>query len=62
MEKIDEVSIYPNFPKHKVQIGARLNNTLREKIMSFLSKNHDCFVWSHEDMTGINPEVVVAYK
>ena len=28
-------------------------------MLSFLSQNHDCFTWSHEDMTGINPEVTV---
>ena len=59
MKKIDEVSIYPDFPKYKVQIGTRLNETLRERIMSFLSQNHDCFAWSHEDLTGIDPKVAV---
>ena len=59
MAKIDEVPIYPNFPEHKVQISARLNDILREHILPFLSQNHDCFAWSHKDMTGIDPEVVV---
>ena len=59
MEEIDEVPIFPDFPKHKVQIGAQLNDTLRERILSFLSQNHDCFTWSHEDMTGIDSEVTL---
>ena len=59
MEEIDEVPIYPDFLEHKIQIGARLNDALRDQIISFLSTNHDCFVWSHEDMTWINPEVDV---
>ena len=59
MEEIDEVPIFPEFPKHKVQIGARLTDTLREHVISFLKTNHDCFAWSHEDMTGIDPEVAV---
>ena len=61
MEEIDEVSIYPDFLEHKVQIGTRLNNTVRERIMSFLSQNHDCFTWLHEDMIGIDPKVAVNY-
>ena len=59
MEEIDEVPIFPDFPEHKIQIGARLNDTLRERMLSFLSQNHDCFAWSHEDMTGIDLEIVV---
>ena len=59
MEEIDEVSIFPDFPKHKVQVCARLNDTLREHILSFLSQNHDFFAWLHEYMTWINPEVVL---
>ena len=59
MEEIDEVPIFLDFPEHKIQIGARLNDTLRERMLSFLSQNHDWFACSHEDMTGINPEVDV---
>ena len=59
MEEIDKVPIFLNFPEHKVQIGARLNDTLKEQVISFLKNNHDCFVWSHEDMTCIDPEVEV---
>ena len=59
MEEINEVPIYPDFPEHKIQIGARLNDTLREQVISFLKNNHDCFAWSHEDMTSINSKVAV---
>lgn len=50
MEEIDEVTIHPDFPKHKIQIGARINNILRD---------HDYFAWSHEDITWISPEVAM---
>ena len=59
MEEINKVPIYLDFLEHKVQIGARLNDTQREWILYFLSQNHDCFAWSHEDMTRIDPKVVV---
>ena len=59
MEELDEVQIHPNYPNHKVQIGARLEPELREKLISFLVQQHDYFAWSHADMTGIDPEVVV---
>ena len=43
MEEIDEVPIYPDFPEQKVQIDTRLNDKLREWILSFLSQNYDFF-------------------
>ena len=59
MEEIDEIPIFLDFPEHKVHIGARLTDPLKEQVISFLKTNHDCFAWSQEDMTGIDPEVVV---
>ena len=59
MEELDEVKIHPDFPDHKVQIGSRLDPEMRAKLIEFLSHNYDCFAWSHADMTGIDPEVIV---
>jgi len=59
MEEIDEVPIFPDFPEHKIQIGAQLTDTQKEQVISFLKTNPDYFAWSHEDMTGIDLEVAV---
>lgn len=59
MEEIDEVPIFPDFPEHKVQIGVRLDDTLKEQILSFLVQNHDCFAWSHKYMIGIDLEIAI---
>ena len=45
MEEINEVPIQSNFSEHKVQIDARLNDTLKVQVISFLKNNHDCFAW-----------------
>ena len=42
-----------------MQIGARLAPKLKEKLINFLTQQHDCFAWSHADMSGIDPEVVM---
>ena len=55
MEEIDEIPIHPDFLELKVQIGTRLDSALRDNIIVLLKLNHDCFSWSHEDMTGIDP-------
>ena len=59
MEELDEIQIHPDFPEHKVQIGSRLDPDIRMKLIDFLSAHYDCFAWSHADMTGIDPEVIV---
>ena len=59
MESLDDVSIHPSLEDHKVQIGALLHPDMRQSLIDFLKLNHDCFAWSHIDMTGIDPEVMV---
>ena len=59
MESLDEVSIHPSLEDHKVQIGALLRPDMRQSLIDFLKLNHDCFAWSHTDMAGIDPEVMV---
>ena len=53
------MQIHPDYSNHKVQIGARLKPELRERLISFLTQQHDYFAWLHADMTGIDPEIVV---
>ncbi|XP_057803551.1 uncharacterized protein LOC131018872 [Salvia miltiorrhiza] len=57
--EIDEIQINASFSDHKVWIGAQLEPELREKLINFLSDYYDCFAWSHEDMTGIDPSIIV---
>ena len=53
------VQIHPDYSDHKVQIGTRLELELRERLINFLAQQHDCFAWSHTDMTGIDPKIMV---
>ncbi|KAK1568798.1 hypothetical protein Q3G72_028909 [Acer saccharum] len=59
MEELDEVSIDPNQPDHKVLIGSRLPADVRKQLVEFLKERRNSFAWSHEDMIGIDPEVMV---
>ena len=49
----------PEKPERTLSIGAELSKEIREELITFLSNNLDCFAWSHEDMTGISPKVIV---
>ena len=59
LDELDDVCIHPNYPDHKVQIGARLSTELWLALIAFLTQHHDCFAWSHKDMTGIDPDVTM---
>ncbi|KAK0593489.1 hypothetical protein LWI29_037564 [Acer saccharum] len=59
MEELDEVSIDPDQPDHKVFIGSRLLDDIRKQLVEFLKERCNSFAWSHEDMIGIDPEVMV---
>ena len=59
MKELDEVPIHPELPDHIVHIRAQLSQDIQERLIEFLKQHHECFVWSHMDMTGIDLEVIV---
>jgi len=42
-----------------VSIGSQLPQLVKEDLVAFLKHNSDVFAWSHEDMPGIDPSVIV---
>jgi hypothetical protein len=46
-------------PGKKVHVGSQLPQLVKEGLVAFLKRNSDVFAWSHEDMTGIDPSVIV---
>ena len=59
MEELDEVSIDPDQPDHKVFIRSRLPDNIRKQLIEFLKERRNNFAWSHSDMVGIDPKVIV---
>ena len=59
VEDLESIQLDGQFPEHVVRIGSRLPGELREKLINFLKEYEDAFAWSHEDMPGIDPEVIV---
>ncbi|KAJ9544839.1 hypothetical protein OSB04_024546 [Centaurea solstitialis] len=56
--RLEEVVLDPEHPDQKVFIGASLPLDIKNTIISFLQEHSDCFAWSHEDMVGIDPNVI----
>lgn len=46
-------------PEKQVSIETKLGVTLREDLINFLRPNDDVFAWSHEDVSGIDPNIMV---
>lgn len=46
------------FPRPCSSFGARLEANQRVELITFLMEHHDCFAWSHTDMTGIDPSII----
>jgi len=46
-------------PKKKIWIGSQLTPGMKEALVAFLRQNEDVFAWSHYDMPGIPPSVIV---
>ena len=40
-------------------MGTLASPMVREDLASFLRMNQDVFAWSHEDMPGIDPSIIV---
>ena len=59
MEELDEVSIDPDNPDQKVYIESRLPSDIRKQLIEFLQGRRGSFAWSHSDMVGIDPEVIM---
>ncbi|KAJ9544306.1 hypothetical protein OSB04_024013 [Centaurea solstitialis] len=56
--QLEEVVLDPKHPDRKVFVGATLTPDIKSEIISFLQEHSDCFAWSHEDMVGIDPDII----
>ena len=59
VEELQEVRLDDMRPERMTKIGTLANWPVRQTITTFLRNNQDIFAWSHEDMPGIDPSVMV---
>ena len=55
-EDLEEISLDDNFPGRVTYIGTQSPVLVLDLL---LRNNQDVFAWSHEDMLGINPSIMV---
>jgi len=59
VEGLEEILLDNFKPDRTTKIGTFASPLVCQVLTTFLKKNQDVFAWSHEDMPGIDPEVIV---
>ena len=59
VEELEEVMLDESKSERTTRMGTLASPTVRQDLANFLKKNQDIFAWSHEDMLGIDPSVIV---
>ncbi|KAL5540825.1 hypothetical protein UlMin_043795 [Ulmus minor] len=59
VEELEEIPLFEDDLTKTYKIGSSLTGQLRTDLINFLRDHRDVFAWSHEDMPGIDPKVIV---
>ena len=59
VEKLEDVFLGDSNRERTTKIGTFASPAVRKALTTFLKSNRDVFAWSHEDMLGIEPSVMV---
>ena len=59
VERLEEIPLDSTKLDKTTKIGTLASPTVRQALVAFLKENQDVFTWSHEDMPGIDPSIMV---
>ena len=59
VEELEEVILDESRLGQTTRMGTLASPMVRQDLANFLRMNQDVFAWSHEDMPGIDPSVIV---
>ena len=59
VKELEEISLDESRPERTTRMGTLASPLIRQALAAFLRMNQDVFAWSHEDMPGIDPSVIV---
>ena len=58
-EVLEDIPLEKGNPEKFTRIGTSMKGNVRQDLVQFLRKSIDVFAWSHEDMLGIDPSVII---
>ena len=59
VEELEELTLDDSTPEWMTRVGTLASWPVSQELMAFLRDNQDVFAWSHENMLGINPSIMV---
>ena len=59
VEKLEEILLDGSRNDRTTRIGTLASPTIHQALTTFLKDNRDVFAWSHKDMPGIDPSVMM---
>ena len=59
IEELEEITLDESRPERMTRMGTLASLPIRQALAAFLRMNQDVFAWSHKDMPGIDPSVIV---
>ena len=59
VERLEEILLDNSKPDRTTRIGTLANSIVCQALTTFLKENQDVFSWSHEDMPGNDPSIMV---
>ena len=59
VEELEEVTLDESRPERTTRMGTLVSQPIRQALIAFLKMNQDVFAWSHENMLGIDPSIIV---
>ena len=59
VEEMESIKLDDQHPERTVHIGSQLPRSLQDQLVDLLKEHKEVFAWSHEDMPGIDPSIIV---
>ena len=59
IEVLEDIPLEEGNPEKFTRIGTSMKEKTKQDLVQFLRENIDVFAWSHEDMVGIDPNVII---
>ena len=59
VEELEEITLDESKPAQTTKMCTLSSRTVQQVLTTFLKENQDVFAWSHKDMLGIEPSIIV---
>ena len=59
VEELEVVTLDESMPERTTRMGMLASQPIHQALALFLKMNQNVFAWSHDDMPGIDPSVIV---